>query len=279
MGSGGSELVVLITGCTVGGIGHALAVAFASKGCRVVATSRSLSSMEALDRTNAGIFLEELDVSSPDSIDRAINSVMSRYGRIDVLVNNAGVHSVGPLAELPLESLQSTFDTNVFGPMRVIQAVVPHMLKRRSGKIANIGSVVALAPGPWAGAYSASKAALHALTDTLRMELKSFNIDVITVVPGGIKTNLANNSLTSYSKLPEWKFYKPFEAVIQARTHSSQGNKCTPAEEFAEKTVTVVLRKNPPAWFSYGRYSTIFSILYHVPLWVRDSVFRRIMGC
>ncbi|CAN6478308.1 unnamed protein product [Victoria cruziana] len=279
MGGGDDGLVVLITGCSLGGIGHALAVAFASKGCRVVATSRSLSSMDGLDRTDAGVFLEELDVSLPESIDRAVDSVMSRYDRIDVLVNNAGVHSVGPLAELPLEALQSIFDTNVFGPMRVIQAVAPHMLKRRSGKIVNIGSIVALAPGPWAGAYSASKAALHALTDTLRMELKSFNIDVITVAPGGIKTNLANNSLTSYSKFPEWKFYKPFEAAIQERAHASHGKNCTAVEEFAEQTVNLVLRKNPPAWFSYGRYSTIFGILYYLPLWVRDLLFRQIMKC
>lgn len=112
-----------------------------------------------------------------------------------------------------------------------------------------------------------------------RMELKSFNIDVITVAPGGIKTNLANNSLTSYSKFPEWKFYKPFEAAIQERAHASQGKNCTAVEEFAEQTVNLVLRKNPPAWFSYGRYSTIFGILYYLPLWVRDLLFRQIMKC
>ncbi|KAI9113881.1 hypothetical protein K1719_015132 [Acacia pycnantha] len=159
--------VVLITGCSQGGIGHSLARAFAAHHCTVVATSRSLSSMEDLDQ-DPRFFLQELDVQSDDSVHRTLNNVLHKYGRIDVLVNNAGVQCIGPLAEVPLSAIHQTFDTNVFGTLRLIQACVPHMAARKQGKIVNIGSVIAMAPGPWSGAYTSSKAALHAITDTLR---------------------------------------------------------------------------------------------------------------
>uniref|UniRef100_A0A2N9EH98 Ketoreductase domain-containing protein n=1 Tax=Fagus sylvatica TaxID=28930 RepID=A0A2N9EH98_FAGSY len=267
------EEVVLITGCSEGGIGHALARAFAANNCLVVATSRSKVSMADLEQ-DPRFFLQELDVLSHDSVQRVVSSVLEKHGRIDVLVNNAGVLCVGPLAEIPLSDLQRTFDTNVYGSIRLVQAVVPHMASRRKGKIVNVGSVAALAPGPWAGVYTASKAALHALTDTLRQELRHFGIDVINVAPGAIRSNIGNTSIANYSQLPEWKLYKPFEAAIRARAHFSQGTKSTPSEEFAKKTVAAVLKKNPPAWFSYGHYSTVLAVMYHLPLFVRDFIIK-----
>ncbi|KAK9991082.1 hypothetical protein SO802_026067 [Lithocarpus litseifolius] len=265
--------VVLITGCSAGGIGQALARAFAAKNCQVVATSRSKVSMADLEQ-DPRFFLQELDVLSHDSVQRVVSTVVEKYGHIDVLVNNAGVQCVGPLAEIPLSALQRTFDTNVYGPMRLVQAVVPHMASRRKGKIVNVGSIAALAPGPWAGVYTASKAALHALTDSLRLELRHFGIDVINVAPGAIRSNIGNAVIANYSQMPEWKLYKPFEAAIRARAHFSQGTKSTPSEEFAKKTVDAVLKKNPPAWFSSGRFSTTMAIMYHLPLFIRDFIIK-----
>uniref|UniRef100_A0A803PD55 Ketoreductase domain-containing protein n=1 Tax=Cannabis sativa TaxID=3483 RepID=A0A803PD55_CANSA len=161
--------VVIITGCTTGGIGNALARAFAAEGCTVVATSRSVRSMSDLEQ-DSRFFLQELDVRSEESVQHALSTVLERFGQIDVLVNNAGVQCVGPVAEVPLSAFQSTFDTNLFGPIRLIQAVVPHMASRRKGTIVNVGSVTALSPGPWTGAYTASKAAVHSLTDSLRSD-------------------------------------------------------------------------------------------------------------
>ncbi|ONI02122.1 hypothetical protein PRUPE_6G178200 [Prunus persica] len=272
------QQVVLISGCSQGGIGHALARAFAAEDCLVVATSRSLSSMADLQE-DPRLFLQELDVVSDESVDHVVSSVLEKYGRIDVLINNAGVQCVGPLAEVPLSALQNTFNTNVYGSMRLIQAVVPHMASRKKGKIVNLGSVTVLAPGPWAGGYTASKAALQALSDSLRLELRHFGINVITVVPGAIRSNIGNSALAGYNQMPEWKLYKPFEAAIRARATMSQGPHSTSAEEFAKRTAAAILKENPLAWFSYGHHSTIFAILYHLPLFIRDFVMKKAMKC
>ncbi|MBA0805027.1 hypothetical protein Gohar_004572, partial [Gossypium harknessii] len=244
--------VLLITGCSQGGIGHALARAFANNNCKVVATSRSLSSMSDLQR-DPRFYLQELDVLSEQSVQHVMSNVINKFGRVDVLVNNAGIQCVGPLAEVPLPSMESAFNTNVFGAMRLVQAVVPHMASKKKGKIVNVGSVSALAPGPWSGVYFASKAALHALTDTLRfmsdeesaglnplymslwartrrLELSHFGIDVINVVPGAVRSNIGNSAIASYNRMPEWKLYKPFEEVIRARASFSQRSKSTPTD-------------------------------------------------
>ncbi|GJS90244.1 NADPH-dependent 1-acyldihydroxyacetone phosphate reductase-like protein [Tanacetum coccineum] len=274
-----NKQVVLITGCSSGGIGNSLARAFAARNCLVVATARAVSSMKDLEGDHDMFFLQELDVLSETSVREAVENVVGKYGRIDVLVNNAGVQCVGPLAEIPLDSVQHTFNTNVYGSMRLIQAVVPHMASRKKGKIVNIGSVTVLGPGPWSGVYTASKAALHALTDTLRLELKPLGINVTNVVPGAIRSNLGNSAAANYDKMPEWKLYKKYESAIKDRAYFSQGPKSTPSEEFAKKTVDAILKEDPPSWFSMGQFSTIMAIMYHMPIFVKDYLLKKAMKC
>lgn len=270
--------VVIITGCSRGGIGNALAKEFAAHNCLVVATARSLASMSELSN-DPRFFLQQLDVLSDQSVHHVVSNVLENFGRVDVVVNNAGVQCIGPIAEIPLSAIQDTFNTNVYGSIRLIQAVVPHMASRKKGKIVNIGSVTALAPGPWAGVYTATKAAIHSLTDTLRLELRPFGIQVINVVPGAVKSNVGNSAIANYSKLPEWKIYKQFEEAIRERAFFSQGLRATPAEEFAKKTVNAVLKKNPPPWFSAGQYSTVMGVMHHLPISIKDFILRKVMKC
>ncbi|XP_071724744.1 short-chain dehydrogenase RED1-like [Rutidosis leptorrhynchoides] len=276
--SGGSDQkpVVLITGCSQGGIGHALARAFAASDCRVVATARSLKSMADLQH-DPRFLLQELDVLSDDSVQNVVSNLVEKFGKTDVLVNNAGVLCVAPLPEVPLSTVENTFNTNVIGTMRMVQAVVPHMASRKQGKIVNLGSVTAMAPGPWGGVYTASKAAIHSLSPKCRMELKHFSVDVVNVVPGAIRSNIGNSAVSTYNKMPEWKLYKPFEAAIRERAHFSQKTKSTPTDVFAKDTVAAILKKNPPPWFSSGQYATAMAILYHMPIFVKDFIMSKAM--
>ncbi|KAL0680788.1 hypothetical protein Bca4012_047635 [Brassica carinata] len=235
--------VVLITGCSHGGIGHALAREFAENGCRVVATSRSRSKMTDLEQ-DPRLFVQELDVRSEQSVNEVLSNVIDKFGQIDVLVNNAGIQCVGPLAEIPISAMENTFDTNVFGKIKC-----GFDFDSQAG--------------------SEYRPAKH-WRSLQKLELQPFGIDVIDVVPGGIRSNLANSAVAVFKKWPELKLYKPYEEAIIERAFFFQRRKPTPTETFAKDTVAAVLKKNPPAWFSSGRYSTFMAIMYHMPIWYKD---------
>jgi NAD(P)-dependent dehydrogenase (short-subunit alcohol dehydrogenase family) len=175
--------VVLITGCSTG-IGRDLAQRLTQAGYTVVATARK---METLDSLQATLKLQ-LDVTRGESIRQAVDCVIERFGHIDVLVNNAGYAVRGAIEEIPVEQAQQMFDANVFGVMRMIQAVVPYMRQQKTGRIINISSIVGKLVTPANGAYSSTKFALEAMSDALRLELVPFGIQVVLVEPGSIKT-------------------------------------------------------------------------------------------
>lgn len=176
--------VVLITGCS-SGIGRDLAERLSQAGYSVAATARNLASLQDL---KAGLKLA-LDVCSAESIQEAVESTIKVFGRIDVLVNNAGYAVRGAVEEVGVEQAQDMFDVNLFGVMRMIQAVVPQMRKQKSGQIINISSVVGKLVTPANGIYAASKFALEGVSDALRYELAPFGIRVVVVEPGSINTN------------------------------------------------------------------------------------------
>ncbi|MDO6517033.1 SDR family oxidoreductase [Zobellia uliginosa] len=180
------QKVVLITGGS-SGIGKSIGVYLKSKGFKVYGTTRNLAKHKDFEVFD----LLELDVSDQGSIVAAVDHVISKENRLDVLVNNAGVGITGPLEETPTEEVQKAFDTNVYGPLRMVQAVLPQMRKQKGGTIINITSIAGYMGLPYRGVYSATKAALSMLTEALRMETKAFDIKITTLAPGDFATNIA----------------------------------------------------------------------------------------
>jgi NAD(P)-dependent dehydrogenase (short-subunit alcohol dehydrogenase family) len=184
---------VLITGCSKG-IGLETALAFARAGHQVYATMRNPSQSPALAETAAReklpITISTMDVDSDESVSNAIAAIQ-KNGPIDVLINNAGVEGVGPVEEFPSAKFRAIMETNYFGSLRCIQAVVPTMRQRRSGCIINISSVAGRLCCPPLTSYCASKWALEALSEGIASELKTFNVRVAIVEPGIIDTAMA----------------------------------------------------------------------------------------
>jgi NAD(P)-dependent dehydrogenase (short-subunit alcohol dehydrogenase family) len=185
---------IFITGGT-SGIGLDAAKAFAAKGHRVFAAGRNRQALRELEAD--GIEGVPLDVTSRESIDAAFAMVQERTGGygIDVLVNNAGYATAGPIMEMDENTLRVQFETNVFGLVAVTKRFAEPMLGRGSGRIVNVGSVSGRIPAPLLGAYHASKYALEAINDAMRMEMKAFGIDVVMVEPGTIKTGFARRTM------------------------------------------------------------------------------------
>jgi len=183
---------VLITGAS-GGIGAALAQACARRGARLALASRDLKACQKLATRLQGRAYR-LDVTKAASVKSAVAKAASEFGGIDVLVNNAGVHMFGDVGSMPEIALEKTLDTNVFGPVRMIQAALPGMKKKGGGMIVQIGSTLAYRSLEHIGAYSASKAALQRLTESLRMELMGSGIHVLDVSPGVVKTDLRKHA-------------------------------------------------------------------------------------
>jgi NAD(P)-dependent dehydrogenase (short-subunit alcohol dehydrogenase family) len=185
---------VLITG-TSKGIGFETALAFGRAGHQVYATMRNPSQSpllaETAARENLPITISTMDVDSDQSVSEAIAAILRGNGQIDVLVNNAGVEAVGSVEELPLAAFRAVMETNYFGPLRCIQALLPHLRQQRSGCIINVTSVAGRLSCPPLASYCASKWALEALTEGLAGEMKTFNVRVASVEPGIIDTSMA----------------------------------------------------------------------------------------
>ena len=189
--------VVLVTGCS-SGFGKLTALEFARRGNQVFATMRNTSKDGALregaKEANVSLEVLQLDVNVRASVEAAVAEVISRAGRIDVLVNNAGIGTGGPIEDFDDDEVAALFETNVFGVIRTTRAVLPHMRAQRSGAIVTVGSLAGKVTGPYGGIYSATKHAVEALSDALYFELHPFGIRVVLIEPGGFETEISNNS-------------------------------------------------------------------------------------
>lgn len=186
----GTELTVLVTGGT-SGIGKALVETLAARGCTVLTTSRDPERLDPGQRIT-GVRYLALDLSDPNAPDALADELGASgvLGEIDVLVNNAGESQSGPFEELPAEAIERLFRTNVFGPVRLSQLVLPGMRRHRRGRIIMVGSMLASFPLAHRSSYSAAKAALRGFATAARQELSPFGVWVSTVEPGSIATGI-----------------------------------------------------------------------------------------
>jgi NAD(P)-dependent dehydrogenase (short-subunit alcohol dehydrogenase family) len=251
---------VFITGCS-SGIGAALAREFHKRGHRVHATARRPESLEPL--AAAGIHTLALDVDHDAAIRAALESVRAESGCIDLLVNNAGFSRVGAVIDLTREDLRSQYETNVIAPARVTALALPLLraavATQGRAVVANVGSIVGLFTTPFAAAYCSSKAAVHSLTEAMRMELAPLGIDVVCVQPGGVRSGFGDRAEAGI-RLPEDSLYRQVEAGIIARAQAGQQG-AMPAEEFVVPVVDRLLQEKPPRVVRGGTNSVRLPLL------------------
>ncbi|HAH56239.1 MAG TPA: short-chain dehydrogenase/reductase [Flavobacterium sp.] len=246
------EKVVLITGGS-SGIGKSIGEFLHQKGFVVYGTSRNP------ERISNSVFpLIALDVRNTDTIQAAVAKVIATSGRLDTVINNAGVGITGPLEEIPTAEIKNNFETNFFGPIEVMKAVLPQMRSQKSGLIINITSIAGYMGLPYRGVYSASKGALELITEALRMEVKSFGIQITNVAPGDFATNIASGRF--HAPLLENSAYQiPYGNTLKLMDeHVDSGNN---PNEMAEAIFKIIQNPNPKIHYKVGAFMQKFSIV------------------
>ena len=231
------QQTVLITGGT-DGLGKAAAVHLSERGYRVFAAGRSADKRQEVDRLAAEkkmpLETVALDVCDDASVKNAVQTVLQKAGAIDVLINNAGVGYMAVVEDLKLEDLRQQFETNLFGVLRVTQAVLPHMRERKRGRILMISSVAGLVSPPTYGAYSSSKHALEGLSNALRLEMYPFGVEVILIEPGYIVTNFQQTAKvlaqTYVEAAPNGPYAKIYSGAWAGANQSRGASKTTPED-------------------------------------------------
>ncbi|OCB74856.1 SDR family oxidoreductase [Flavobacterium crassostreae] len=244
--------VVLITGGS-SGIGKSIGEFLHQKGFVVYGTSRNP------ERVLDSVFpLVALDVRDADSVARAVAEVVAACGRLDIVINNAGVGITGPLEEIPVLEMKKHFDTNFFGPIAVIQAVLPQMRSQQSGLVINITSIAGYMGLPYRSMYSASKGALELVTEALRMEVKSFGVAITNVAPGDFATNIASGRY--HAPVIEGSAYEVSygESLRTMDAHVDGGSD---PNEMALAVYKIIQTKEPRVHYKVGAFMQKFSIV------------------
>jgi short-subunit dehydrogenase len=273
---------ILVTGAT-SGIGRHLALDLAARGHRVIATGRNaeaLADLEVAARTqNLQILPRALDVTDAASIAAAHAAVLAATGGrgVDVLINNAGYGQTGPLLALDDATLRRQFDTNVFGLMAVTRAFAPEMVARGDGCVINVSSTSGRITFPFFGAYSASKYAVEALSDALRMELQPFGVRVVIVEPGPVRSGFADRAMAALPPHARAHYASAYTRADALR--ASTDRHAVEPERVARVVRNVIASRRPrarylvPAW-----YELLFALGRLVPTRWLDRLFRRGFG-
>jgi short-subunit dehydrogenase len=271
-----SNKVFLITGCS-SGIGKTLAKKLSDLGHVVYAGVRVADSLS--DVASATLLPIAVDVNDAQAVDSAIERITQEQGRLDGLINNAGYGAMGPLTEVPVAQVRKQYETNVFAPLALVQKSLPLLQKSPRSMVVNIGSATGYFSVPFSGAYNSSKAALHSLSDVLRMELAHCDVHVMTVYPGGVSSSFGDNAALSLADtLAPNSQYLAASGAIEKRARVSSNSPTTP-EIFAEQLIVAMFKTRPPARISIGHGSKFMRILAAIlPNSLREYAMRRAFG-
>lgn len=265
-----SKPTALITGCSQGGIGDALAREFAHRGHHVFAAVRNLDKAAKYSDLE-DIEVVTLDVTSSESINSLVIDLKDRLpeGKLDVLVNNAGIGATCPLVEVDLATVKRLYDVNVLGLLAVTQAFAPLVITAK-GKVVNISSVGGILAIPWAGLYDSSKAAVTIISETMRLELAPLGVTVVTGMLGNIESNFHTND--SWQGLSESSRYKSVEPQITKTAEGKLGPKKKKADDFARRFVNDVLSGASGQIWRGTMAQTTRIIGHHAPASVLDRM-------
>ncbi len=243
--------IILITGAS-SGIGKAIATYLHAKNYTVYGTSRNP------DKLNLPFAMVALDVTDSKTIQTAIDTIIQKEGKIDVLVNNAGKGITGSIEDTPTDEMRDNFNTNFFGVIDVVKAVLPQMRKQESGTVINVTSIAGYMGLPFRGVYSASKGALELVTEALSMEVKSFGIKVVNVAPGDFETNIASGRY--HTPVFENSAYKEkyTENLALMDSHVSSG---MDPKVMAKAIHQIIEKESPKIHYKIGGFMEKFSVV------------------
>lgn len=268
-----AKRTVLITGCSDGGLGAALAIAFHEAGLHVYATARNPQKMTQL--ASLGIETITLDVLSEASIAACV----AKLSKLDILVNNAGTSYSMPVSDLSILESKKQFDLNVWAQLEITQALLPLLLKSK-GMIVNQTSVVSTTAVPFQSAYNASKAAMAIFSDSERLELEPFGIRVVELKTGAVKSNLIKNQKEGTQiSLPAKSIYGPAKEAVEAAMRNDKfANTGTPADQWAGQVVQDLLKKKPPLVIWRGAQAALGRVGTFLPHGTTDGTMKKMTG-
>lgn len=240
--------VVVITGAS-SGMGKSTANILHQQGYKVYGGARRIEKMKDLEEKGMEIF--HLDLTNDASISNAVNTILKKEGRIDVLINNAGYGSYGSVEEVSIEEAKRQFEVNIFGLARITQLIIPIMRKQKSGRIVNISSMGGKIYTPFGAWYHATKYALEGWSDCLRLELKQFNIDVVIVEPGGIQTEWGGIAMENLKKISGSGPYANFANKVIA-SFGKRDDQLTPVKVLGQEIAKAATEKNPKTRYLKG---------------------------
>jgi short-subunit dehydrogenase len=271
-------MFILVTGAS-SGIGRDSALALAAAGHHVIAAARRLPALEQIRSTS--ITPLHLDLDDPASIAKAVAEIdrLTEGHGLDVLVNNAGYATAGALAELSDAALRAQFETNVFGLMALTRALLPPMIARGRGRVINVSSVSGRIPAPVLGAYHASKYALEALSDALRMELAAFGVQVVVVEPGTTKSEFASRALAEAAKArgPGSRYTAVYDRAAKMEAAFDRFSATT--KPVVRAIVHAISVRRPRArYVAPKRFTLLIAFVRMLPTSWADAAMRRAFG-